>query len=51
MPAAAQRYLGRREYFPETHAAIASPDSDRSARRTGSLRASAELVLVRQATC
>ncbi|MFE2491467.1 transposase family protein [Streptomyces mirabilis] len=46
-----QRYLGRRDYFPKTHAAIASPDSDRSARRTGSLRASADLVLVRQATC
>jgi hypothetical protein len=46
-----QRYLGRREHYPETHAAIAGLVSDRSARRPARLRTSTELVLARQATC
>jgi hypothetical protein len=46
-----QRYTGRRETFPETHLAIASPVLDRSAKRSIRRRASTELVLVRPAAC
>ncbi|WP_250279232.1 hypothetical protein [Frankia sp. Cppng1_Ct_nod] len=45
-----QRYLGRREYYPETHAAIAGLVSDRAARRSTRRRASTDLVLARQTT-
>jgi DDE superfamily endonuclease/Helix-turn-helix of DDE superfamily endonuclease len=46
-----QRYLGRREYYAETHAAIAGLVSDRAARRPTRQRTSTELVLARPATC
>ncbi len=45
-----QRYLGRREHYAETHAAIAGLVSDRAARRPTRRRTSTELVLVRPAT-
>ncbi|MDQ1033080.1 hypothetical protein QF035_010662 [Streptomyces umbrinus] len=43
-----QRYLGRRESYAETHAAIAGLVSDRAARRPARRRTSSELVLARQ---
>ncbi|MGW7711678.1 MULTISPECIES: transposase family protein [unclassified Streptomyces] len=46
-----QRYIGRREYYAETHAAIAGLVSDRAARRPTRRRTSTELVLVRPAAC
>ncbi|MFB0633412.1 hypothetical protein [Streptomyces sp. AB3(2024)] len=46
-----QRFTGRRETYAETHLAIATPVSDRSARRTTRRKASTELVLARQAAC
>ncbi|WP_251058570.1 transposase [Streptomyces sp. ISL-87] len=46
-----QRYTGRREDYDETHRAIASLVSDRSARRPTRRRTSTELVLVRTTTC
>jgi hypothetical protein len=46
-----QRYTGRREDYAETHLAIASLVSDRSARRATRHRHSTELVLARQAAC
>ncbi len=39
-----QRYIGRREYYPETHAAIVGLVSDRAARRPARRRTSTELV-------
>ncbi|WP_328665805.1 transposase [Streptomyces sp. NBC_00322] len=44
-----QRYTGRREDYAETHRAIASLISDRSARRPTRRKPSTELVLARQA--
>ncbi|MFB7919586.1 transposase family protein [Streptomyces sp. NPDC056061] len=46
-----QRYTGRRDDYAETHRAIASLISDRSARRATHRKPSTELVLARQATC
>lgn len=46
-----QRYLGRRESYAETHAAIAGLVSDRAARRPARRRTSTELVLARQTAC
>ncbi|WP_306966426.1 transposase family protein [Streptomyces afghaniensis] len=46
-----QRYLGRRESYAETHAAIAGLVSDRTARRPSRRRTSTELVLARRTTC
>ncbi|WP_199788158.1 transposase family protein [Streptomyces sp. MspMP-M5] len=46
-----QRYTGRRESYGETHAAIASLVSDRSARRPTHRRTSTALVPVRTTTC
>ncbi|WP_327242292.1 transposase family protein [Streptomyces sp. NBC_01320] len=46
-----QRYTGRRETYPETHAAIASLVSDRTALRPTRHRTSTELVLVRDTVC
>ncbi len=46
-----QRYLGRREAYAETHAAIAGLVSDRAARRPARRRTSTELVLARQTAC
>lgn len=46
-----QRYTGRREDYAETHRAIASLVSDRSARRATSRKPSTELVLARQTAC
>lgn len=46
-----QRYLGRRESYTETHAAIATPVSDRAARRPTRRRTSTELVLAHQTAC
>jgi hypothetical protein len=46
-----QRYTGWREDYAETHVAIASLVSDRSARRATRRRPSTELVLARQAAC
>ncbi|GGV90239.1 hypothetical protein OHA19_18415 [Streptomyces sp. NBC_00012] len=46
-----QRYIGRREYYAETHAAIAGLISDRAARRPTRRSTSTELVLVRPAAC
>ncbi|MEK2478979.1 transposase family protein [Streptomyces noursei] len=45
-----QRYLGRREYYAETHAAIAGLVSDHAARRPTRRRTGAELVPVWTAT-
>ena len=45
-----QRYTGRREYYPETHAAIAGLVSDRAARRPTRRRTSTELVPVQPTT-
>ncbi|MGW5212331.1 hypothetical protein ACWEQO_14275 [Streptomyces sp. NPDC004051] len=44
-----QRCTGRREDYAETHQAIASPVSDRSARRATCRKPSTELILARQA--
>jgi hypothetical protein len=46
-----QRYLGRRESYAETHAAIAGLVSDRTARRASLPRTSTDLVLARRTTC
>jgi hypothetical protein len=46
-----QRYLGRRESYAETHAAIAGPVSDRTARRASRPRTSTAIVRARRATC
>ncbi|MGW2588627.1 transposase family protein [Streptomyces virginiae] len=46
-----QRYIGRREYYPETHAAIAGLVSDRAARRPTRHRTSTELVPVHRTAC
>ncbi|MER6499236.1 transposase family protein [Streptomyces sp. NPDC001455] len=46
-----QRYTSRRDDYAETHRAIASLISDRSARRATHRKPSTELVLARQATC
>jgi hypothetical protein len=46
-----QRYTGRREYYPETHAAIAGLVSDRAARRPTRHRTSTELVPVHRTAC
>ncbi|MCX5317208.1 transposase [Streptomyces sp. NBC_00154] len=46
-----QRFTGRRETYAETHLAIATLVSDRSARRATRRKASTELVLSRQAAC
>jgi DDE superfamily endonuclease len=46
-----QRFTGRRETYAETHLAIASLVSDRSAKRATRRRTSTELVLVRPAAC
>lgn len=46
-----QRYTGRREDYAETHRAIASLVSDRSARRPTRRNPSTELVLARQTAC
>ncbi|MEU2673121.1 transposase family protein [Streptomyces sp. NPDC007164] len=46
-----QRYLGFREAYAETHAAIAALVSDRAARRPTRRRTSTELVFVWQTTC
>ncbi|WP_435878204.1 transposase family protein [Streptomyces microflavus] len=43
-----QRFMGRRETYPETHLAIAALVSDRSARRATRRKLSTELVLARQ---
>ncbi|MEU2835472.1 hypothetical protein ABZ667_44180, partial [Streptomyces lavendulae] len=46
-----QRYTGRREYYPETHAAIAGLVSDRTARRPDRRRTSTELVPIQRPPC
>ncbi|MFI2206420.1 hypothetical protein ACH47Z_37780 [Streptomyces sp. NPDC020192] len=46
-----QRYIGRREYYPETHAAITGSVSDRAARRPARRRTSTELVPSRRTAC
>ncbi|MEE1767052.1 transposase [Streptomyces sp. JV185] len=46
-----QRYIGRREYYTETHTAIAGLVSDRAARRPTRRRTSTELVFIRPAAC
>ncbi|MFH8476497.1 transposase [Streptomyces sp. NPDC018000] len=46
-----QRYTSRREDYTETHHAIASLVSDRSARRPTRRKPSTELVLARQSAC
>ncbi|MGY3685091.1 transposase family protein [Streptomyces sp. TE33382] len=46
-----QRYTGRRETYAETHLAIASLVSDRSARRPTRRRTNTELVLARNTVC
>lgn len=46
-----QRYTGPREDYAETHRAIASLVSDRSARRPTRRKPSTELVLARQSAC
>ncbi|WP_234335343.1 MULTISPECIES: transposase family protein [Streptomyces] len=46
-----QRYIGRRESYGETHAAIAGLVADRAARRLSRRRTSSELVLARPVTC
>ncbi|MGW3661471.1 transposase family protein [Streptomyces sp. NPDC005151] len=46
-----QRHTGPREDYAETHVAIASLVSDRSARRPTRRKPSTELVLARQAAC
>jgi len=46
-----QRFTGRRETYTETHIAIATLVSDRSARRTTRHKPSTELVLARQTAC
>lgn len=46
-----QRYTGRREDYAETHLAIASLVSDRSARRPTRHKHSTELVLARSTAC
>ncbi|MEV6734788.1 MULTISPECIES: hypothetical protein [unclassified Streptomyces] len=46
-----QRYIGRRELYTETHAAIAGLVSDRTARRPIRRPTGTELVLVGQAVC
>ncbi|MEU1275949.1 hypothetical protein [Streptomyces sp. NPDC005799] len=46
-----QRYFDRREYYAETHAAIAGPVSDRTARRASRQRTSTELMLSRGTAC
>ncbi|MGW7456402.1 hypothetical protein [Streptomyces sp. NPDC054797] len=46
-----QRFMGRRETYPETHLAIAALVSDRSARRATRRKLSTELVLARQVAC
>ncbi|MFI1728276.1 transposase [Streptomyces acidicola] len=44
-----QRYIGRREYCPEIHRAVAGLVSDRASRRAAKQRTSTELV--RAAAC
>ncbi|WP_344500456.1 transposase family protein [Streptomyces enissocaesilis] len=46
-----QRFTGRRDIYAETHLAIASLVSDRSAQRVTRPETSTELVLVRDVTC
>ncbi len=46
-----QRYIGRRELYTETHAAVAGLVSDRAARRPTHRRTSTELVLAGQTAC
>ncbi|MFE4677221.1 hypothetical protein [Streptomyces sp. NPDC056721] len=46
-----QRFMGRREDFAETQAAIAGLVSDRSARRVTRRRVSTALVLARPTAC
>ncbi|WP_438272030.1 transposase family protein [Streptomyces mirabilis] len=46
-----QRHTRRREYYPETHAAIAGLVCDRAARRPTRPRTSTELVLVHRTAC
>ncbi|MFE2709313.1 transposase family protein [Streptomyces mirabilis] len=46
-----QQYTGRREYYLETHAAVAGLPSDRAARRPTRHRTSTELVPLHRTTC
>ncbi|MFH9984029.1 transposase [Streptomyces sp. NPDC017179] len=46
-----RRFTGRRETYAETHLAIASLVSDRSAHRATHRRTSTDLVLVRDTAC
>lgn len=46
-----QRYTGRREYYPETHDAIAGPVCDRAPCRPTRHRTSTELVPVHRTAC